>query len=103
ARAQETAVEDGPATVEGEPEPPAQPVFKEGEAQVVEAFKEEKDWIRHDLWVETEFDSDGDGQLDRVHVAVTRPKQTDTAGLRLPVVYETSPYFAGTGSNDRQY
>lgn len=103
ARAQEPAKTQSPAVVNEEPQTPAQPVFKDGEAQVVDAFKEDKDWIRHDLWVETEFDSDGDGRLDRVHVAVTRPQQTDTEGLRLPVVYETSPYFAGTGSNDRQY
>jgi X-Pro dipeptidyl-peptidase len=79
----------------------AAPVFKDGQAQVVDAFK--KDWIRHDLWVETEFDSDGDGKKDRMHTGVTRPKQTDTEGLKLPVVYETSPYFSGVGSNDKSF
>ena len=79
------------------------PVFADGEAQIVPGFKDAKDWIRHDLWVETEFDSDGDGKLDRMHVAVTRPKQTDTEGLTLPVVYESSPYFAGTGSTDPKH
>lgn len=74
------------------------PVISEGEAQIVPGFKEAKDWIRHDLWVETEFDSDGDGKLDRMHVDVTRPSQTDTEGLKLPIIYESSPYFAGTGS-----
>ena len=74
----------------------AVPVFKDGEAQVVEAFNNPDDWLRHDLWVETEFDTDGDGKPDRMHVSVTRPKQTDTEGLKLPVVYVTSPYFAGT-------
>jgi hypothetical protein len=34
----------------------------------------------HRLWVETGFDSDGDGKNDRMHVDVTRPKQTDTEG-----------------------
>ncbi|MFD2099403.1 Xaa-Pro dipeptidyl-peptidase [Flagellimonas iocasae] len=71
------------------------PVFENGQAQVVDAFADPENWIRHDLWVETEFDSDGDGKLDRVHVDVTRPKQTETEGLKLPVVYESSPYFAG--------
>ncbi len=74
----------------------AVPVFVDGEAQIVPEFKDPKDWIRHDLWVEAEFDSDGDGKKDRLHVDVTRPKQTDTEGLKLPVIYETSPYFAGT-------
>jgi len=72
-----------------------QPVFKDGEAQIVDAFKKSSDWLRHDLFVETEFDTDGDGKLDRMHVSVTRPKQTETEGLKLPVIYETSPYFAG--------
>ena len=42
-------------------------------------------WIRQTLWVETEFDSDGDGKRDRMFVDVTRPKQTDTEGLKVPV------------------
>ncbi len=81
----------------------AAPIFEDGQAQVVEAFKDRRNWIRHDLFVETEFDSDGDGKLDRMHVDVTRPKQTDTEGLKVPVVYNTSPYFAGTSGNDPKY
>lgn len=73
----------------------AVPVFENGEAQIVEAFSDSEKWIRHDLWVETEFDTDGDGKLDRMHVDVTRPYQTDTDSLKLPIVYVSSPYFAG--------
>ena len=73
----------------------AAPVFKDGEAQIIEAFNTPEQWIRHDLWVETNFDTDGDGKMDRMHVAVTRPFQTDSEGLTLPVIYVTSPYFAG--------
>lgn len=73
----------------------AVPVFKDGEAQIVEAFNDPDKWIRTDLWVETDFDTDGDGKLDRMHVDVTRPFQTETEGLKLPVVYVSSPYFAG--------
>ena len=79
----------------GRPEP-AVPVFKDGEAQIVERFADPDMWIRHDLWVETSFDSDGDGRMDRMHVDVTRPRQTETEALKLPVIYVTSPYFAGT-------
>lgn len=71
------------------------PVFENGMAQVVPAFADSAQWIRQNLWVETDFDSDGDGRNDRVHVAVTRPRQTDTEGLRVPVVYGSSPYYAG--------
>jgi X-Pro dipeptidyl-peptidase len=81
----------------------ALPFFTDGEAQVVPAFNDPDAWIRHDLWVETEFDTDGDGRPDRMHVDVTRPPQTDTDSLRLPVIYNTSPYFAGTASADRKY
>jgi X-Pro dipeptidyl-peptidase len=73
----------------------AAPVFKDGEAQIIEAFNTPDQWIRHDLWVETNFNTDGDGKMDRMHVAVTRPFQTDSEGLTLPIIYVTSPYFAG--------
>jgi len=82
---------------------PAVPVFKDGEAQVVEGFKNPKDWIEHDLFVETEFDTDGDGKRDRMHVSVSRQQQTDTEGLKVPVVYVTSPYFAGTSGIDKTF
>jgi len=79
------------------------PVFIDGEAQVVPGFESSSDWIRHDLWVETEFDSDENGKMDRMHVSVTRQKQTDTQDLKVPVVYETSPYYAGTSSTSAEF
>ncbi|MEM6379392.1 MAG: Xaa-Pro dipeptidyl-peptidase [Bacteroidota bacterium] len=78
----------------------AAPIFEDGEAQVVPGFENPSDWIRHDLWVQTDFDTDGDGKMDRMHVSVTRPEQTESAGLKLPVVYVTSPYFAGVAGNE---
>ncbi|TWU54313.1 Xaa-Pro dipeptidyl-peptidase [Rubripirellula tenax] len=77
-------------------EKPVGPVIKDGEAQIADAFKDSDRWIRHDLWVETDFDSDGDEKLDRMHVDVTRPYQTEYEGLKVAVVYVSSPYFAGT-------
>ena len=79
------------------------PVFVDGESQVVEGFKKSRDWIWHDLWVETEFDSDGTGTPDRMHVSVCRPKQTDTEGLKVPVIYESSPYYSGTSEDGSEY
>ncbi len=73
----------------------AVPIIRDGEAQIVPAFEDASKWIRHDLWVETEFDTDGDSKPDRMHVGVTRPEQTETEGLKLPIVYVSSPYFAG--------
>ena len=80
----------------------AKPIFEDGQAQIVDAFNIPDDWIRHDLWVETTFDTDGDGKLDRMHVGVTRPKQTDTEGLKLPVIYVSSPYFAGVAQGGQE-
>ena len=69
------------------------PRFVDGQAQVVEAFADAKEWVRESLWVEAEFDTDGDGRRDRMHVDVTRPRQT-AEGLKVAVIYETSPYYA---------
>lgn len=70
-----------------------QPTFRKGEAQVVRAFSDKKTWIYEELWVETDFDSDRDGKPDRMHVYVTRPSQTESGKLKLPVIYNSSPYF----------
>ena len=74
----------------------ATPTFTNGMAQIVPAFTDSSQWIRQELWVETNFDSDRDGKPDRVHVDVTRPRQTDTEGLKVSILYGSSPYFAGT-------
>ncbi|WP_299765583.1 Xaa-Pro dipeptidyl-peptidase [uncultured Dokdonia sp.] len=79
--------------------PKTTPVFLDGEAQIVSAFEDPDSWIRHDLWVETDFNTDGDDTMDRMHVSVTRPPQTDTEGLKLPVIYVSSPYFAGVAAD----
>ena len=68
------------------------PVFKNGESQIIPEFSSEENWIKEELWVETSFDSDNNGKLDRMHVFVTRPKQTESRELKLPVVYTSSPY-----------
>src|SRR5688572_18326158 len=77
-------------------QPRTGPVFVDGMAQIVPAFQDSTFWIRQNLWVETDFDSDRDGKKDRVHVDVTRPTQTESEGLKVPVIYASSPYFAGT-------
>ena len=89
------------STVEAAPQDVG-PIFVNGQAQIVPEFADPSTWIRQQLWVETDFDTDGDGELDRMHVDVTRPAQTD-GDLDVPVVYETSPYYAGTASTQSQY
>ncbi len=70
-----------------------QPVFSNGEAQIVPEFSDRETWINEELWVETNFDSDGDGRMDRMHTFITRPGQTASGNLKLPVVYTSSPYY----------
>lgn len=49
--------------------------------------------IVENLFVETEIDSDRDGKKDRVSVKVMRPKTEP--GVKVPVIYEMSPYRSG--------
>lgn len=73
---------------------PIGPVIQDGMSQPVFSSNR-NDWIRQEVWVQTPIDSDGDGRNDRVHAEVTRLPETETAGLKSPVVYEASPYYAG--------
>jgi X-Pro dipeptidyl-peptidase len=77
--------------------------IQDGQLAANEAFANRREWIREFLFVETPFDTDGDGKQDRMHVDVTRPSQTKSQGLKVPVIYETSPYFAGNGPMDTSY
>src|SRR5699024_7105103 len=51
------------------------------------------DAIIEDLYVQTDVDSDNDGKRDRVSIQVMRPN-TDS-GVKVPVIYEMSPYRSG--------
>jgi X-Pro dipeptidyl-peptidase len=70
--------------------PPQGPVFVDGQAQPV---FDPTDIVRDDLWVTAPVDSDRDGKDDLVHVEVVRPRATEQ-GLKVPVVYQASPYYA---------
>ncbi|PXY28741.1 Xaa-Pro dipeptidyl-peptidase [Prauserella flavalba] len=72
-------------------EPPPGPVFEDGQAQPV---FDPADVVRESLWVTAPVDSDRDGADDEVHVEIVRPRATEQ-GLRVPVVYQASPYYAG--------
>ena len=73
---------------------PAVPTFVDGLAQPVFATGS-VNWINEEFWVETEVDSDFDGKRDRIHVDVSRVRETATDGLKVPVIMEASPYYAG--------
>jgi len=75
------------------------PVVKDGIMQPVAEFADTSQIIRQSLWVETNFDSDRDGRLDRVHVQVTRPGAAEKAGLKIPALMLSSPYIGPTNGN----
>ncbi|GGM54632.1 Xaa-Pro dipeptidyl-peptidase [Longimycelium tulufanense] len=70
---------------------PPRPVFADGQAQPV---FDPADVVREHVWVRAPVDSDGDGRDDEVHVQVVRPRATEQ-GMKAPVVYQASPYYAG--------
>ncbi|RZS32815.1 dipeptidyl-peptidase IV [Herbihabitans rhizosphaerae] len=55
--------------------------------------------IEETLFVESTVDSDLDGKRDRVRLRLSRPKETSTQGIKVPVVFEQSPYRFGTNPN----
>ena len=75
---------------------PAVPTFVNGLSQNVFSANP-ADWVNGEVWVQSTFDSDGDGELDRIHADYSLPAETQSDGLKVPVVFEASPYYAGTG------
>ena len=53
--------------------------------------------IRESVWVHTGLDSDTDGVPDRVAVDLVRPREAAAARVRVPVVFEASPYYSCCG------
>lgn len=77
---------------------PAVPTFVNGLAQAVFSTSP-ADWYSGEVWVQAPFDSDGDGKLDRIHADFTAPGEVLTDGLKVPVIFEDSPYYAGTAND----
>ncbi len=50
------------------------------------------DAIRQRVWVEADFDTDSNGELDRIAMDIIRPAAT-ADGLKVPVVMDPSPYY----------
>ncbi|WP_432893833.1 Xaa-Pro dipeptidyl-peptidase [Kribbella sp. CA-245084] len=74
---------------------PAVPTFVDGLAQAVFSTNP-ADWYSGEVWVQAPFDSDHDGAPDRIHADFTAPSEVLTQGLKVPVIFEDSPYYAGT-------
>lgn len=81
-----------PISAEGSSTEPLRGIeVKNGMTQPVFSLE---DAIVERVFVETSVDSDQDGKLDRVRADIIRPRETDQ-GLKVPVIYEMSPYRSG--------
>ena len=56
------------------------------------------DAIEQVVFVETPLDTDDDGRRDRVRIRISRPGETDSQGIDVPVVFEHSPYRGDFGN-----
>ena len=54
--------------------------------------------IEQTVFVETSLDTDGDGRGDRVRIRISRPGETVSEGIDVPVVFEHSPYRGDRGA-----
>ena len=54
--------------------------------------------IEEVVYVESTVDSDNDGRRDRVRIRISRPGETESQGIKVPVVLEHSPYRGNTGN-----
>ena len=54
------------------------------------------DAIRETVYVQSTIDGDSDGDLDLLATDIIRPQET-AGGLRVPVIYEMSPYYQSSG------
>ena len=55
------------------------------------------DAVEETLYVETRVDSDLDGKRDRVRLQLSRPGETESSNIKVPVVFEHSPYRYNVG------
>jgi X-Pro dipeptidyl-peptidase len=53
--------------------------------------------IRESVWVQASFDSDHDGQPDRIAVDLVRPREAVAQHVKVPVIMEASPYYTCCG------
>ena len=75
------------------------PIVKDGMLQPVAEFADPAQIIRQRVWVETDFDSDHDGKLDRIHADIVRPGAAEKAGLKVPIIMKGSPYIGPTNGS----
>ncbi len=92
------AVENGtPLFVDGV----AQPIFPytSGMADKDDYSNEDSDIIRYSVYVETNYDTDGDGKLDLVKALVQLPRAAAEGKYKAATIYDARPYITGCTDN----
>jgi X-Pro dipeptidyl-peptidase len=54
--------------------------------------------IEETVYVETKLDTDADGRSDRIRIRISRPAESSTQGIKVPVIFEHSPYRGDRGN-----
>jgi X-Pro dipeptidyl-peptidase len=78
----------------GDPSPPPWLKVEDG---VTQPQFDAANAIEEVVFVESEVDSDGDGARDRIRIRISRPGETESQGIKVPVVFEHSPYRGDLG------
>lgn len=88
------------------------PLFMNGRAQPIFPFTrgddpehysyENSDIVRYVVYVETDYDTDGDGKPDLVKTFVQVPKAAVKGDYKAPTIFEASPYVAGRRTYPRR-
>lgn len=93
-----TAIENGePLFVNGV----AQPIFPYTSGVPTEdGYSNDKsDIIRYSVYVETNYDTDGDGKLDLVKALVQLPRAAAEGKYKAAAIYDARPYITGCTDN----
>ena len=77
----------------------AQPILTYTDASVTTYTNEGSDIVRFCVYVETDYDTDGDGKLDLVKAVVQLPRAAMEGEYEAAVIYEARPYCAGLTDN----
>ena len=54
--------------------------------------------IEETVYVQTKLDTDADGRNDRIRIRISRPVETRSQGIKVPVIFEHSPYRGDLGN-----
>ena len=81
----------------------AQPILTYVSGKTSTCNNASNDIVRFCVWVETNYDTDGDGKLDLVKVLVQLPRAAMEGDYQAPVIFEARPYVEGTNANNTNF